>query len=155
MNKVYTNSKNLLLIGVGTFLLVVFDQLTKWLAYRHFETPYYLIGKSVRFVLELNQGIAFSVPVPSLILVSVTPAIGILFIVYTLRYVNLRRTISMITASMFLAGTLGNFIDRIARGAVVDFIAVGWYPVFNVADVYLTVGVFLFIAFYSRIIRTA
>jgi signal peptidase II len=41
---------------------------------------------------------------------------------------------------LMLAGALGNYLDRLFRGYVVDFIHVPHWPVFNVADIYVTVG---------------
>lgn len=41
------------------------------------------------------------------------------------------------------AGTAGNLVDRLWRGAVVDYLALPFWPVFNLADVFLTVGCFL------------
>ena len=41
---------------------------------------------------------------------------------------------------MIFSGAVGNLIDRIINGAVVDFISVGWWPVFNIADSSISVG---------------
>ena len=52
---------------------------------------------------------------------------------------------------LVLGGALGNLMDRIfrapgfMRGHVVDFVAVGWYPVFNVADSCITIGAILLV----------
>jgi signal peptidase II len=45
--------------------------------------------------------------------------------------------------SAALAGAASNLYDRVARGAVVDFIDLGWWPIFNVADVSITLGVLI------------
>ena len=54
------------------------------------------------------------------------------------------------TAAIVFAGAMGNFIDRVFRGYVVDFIYFSLidFPVFNVADIYVTVGVALFAILY-------
>lgn len=46
----------------------------------------------------------------------------------------------MIALAVILAGAVGNYADRVLRGYVVDFLHVTHWPVFNVADVYITVG---------------
>jgi signal peptidase II len=46
-----------------------------------------------------------------------------------------------------LGGATGNLSDRLARGSVVDFIALGWWPAFNIADAVLVVG--LIVTFWS------
>ena len=61
--------------------------------------------------------------------------------------------------AFILAGTIGNFIDRLAYNYVVDFIS--WvfgsyhFPVFNMADVFITVGVIMFVAHYLFIDKDA
>jgi signal peptidase II len=51
---------------------------------------------------------------------------------------------------LVMAGAIGNYLDRVLRGYVVDFVHVHHWPVFNVADVYVTVGyVFLALGFFS------
>lgn len=53
---------------------------------------------------------------------------------------------------LIAAGAIGNIIDRIALGSVVDFIDVGFWPVFNVADIAIVIGVIIALAFVA--IRT-
>ncbi len=48
---------------------------------------------------------------------------------------------------LFLGGVIGNLLDRILRGAVVDFIDVGFWPAFNVADAAITVAVIALIVY--------
>ena len=50
-----------------------------------------------------------------------------------------------VAAAVIIAGTLGNFIDRIFRGYVVDFFNFTYFPVFNIADIALCCGVGLII----------
>ena len=45
--------------------------------------------------------------------------------------------------ALFCGGTIGNFIDRLYQGAVTDFVNLGWFPVFNVADSCLSVSAVL------------
>jgi signal peptidase II len=51
--------------------------------------------------------------------------------------------------AIFIGGTIGNLIDRIRIGKVIDFISIGNFPVFNLADTYITISA-IFI-FYSLI----
>ena len=50
-----------------------------------------------------------------------------------------------LSIGLIVGGALGNLFDRIKDGAVVDFISVGWWPAFNVADSSISVGMFLLI----------
>jgi signal peptidase II len=54
--------------------------------------------------------------------------------------------------ALFLAGGLGNLLDRLLLGHVIDFIYIHYWPIFNVADICLTVGALIFLihAFKSR-----
>ncbi len=122
--------------------LILADQATKWLAVKYFKTPIALIENWISFEFHLNKGIAFSLPVSGNIVAYLTPLLLFGFIWFFYKNLDLSKLRTVFLVSLIFSGALGNFIDRIAyKGAVVDFIAIGWYPVFNLADVYLTVGV--------------
>jgi signal peptidase II len=55
--------------------------------------------------------------------------------------------------ALVVGGALGNLVDRAARGYVVDFIHVRWWPVFNVADVGVVAGVLMLLVFRARATR--
>ncbi len=68
-----------------------------------------------------------------------------IFIVIYFRHVPQHETLTRVALSMQMAGALGNLIDRIAFGPVTDFISVGTFAVFNIADSSITVGTALLI----------
>ena len=47
--------------------------------------------------------------------------------------------------SLQIAGAIGNFIDRLHKPGVIDFIGIGWWPLFNIADSAITIGLSLLI----------
>lgn len=53
---------------------------------------------------------------------------------------------SFIALSLVIGGALGNITDRLFRGKVIDFLDLGWWPVFNFADVAIVAGVIIFVA---------
>lgn len=125
---------------------VVIDQLTKWWALEHLTDRTIDVVWTLRFNLAYNRGMAFGQGQ------GWGPVIGVvaLVVVVTL-LVSLRRSGSRLAAvgvGMVVGGALGNLIDRAFRagddgflhGAVVDFIDFQWWPVFNIADVGITVG---------------
>src|SRR4029077_14837299 len=80
-------------------------------------------------------------------------AVGAIIVTVVLARV-LRRTtdaVLVVALTLVLGGALGNLVDRFARapgflrGHVVDFISIGWWPVFNVADSCVTIGAVLLI----------
>ncbi|MFE6864358.1 signal peptidase II [Nocardia sp. NPDC057668] len=112
--------------------------------------PVYLIGKTVRLSLVRNPGAAFSMGGTGmtwlLTLIATAVVIGVIRIGSTLR--SLPWAIGL---GMVLGGALGNLVDRLFRapgplqGHVVDFMAVGWWPVFNVADSAIVCGAILLV----------
>jgi signal peptidase II len=130
--------------------VVVIDQLTKiWAVSSLSDGPIDVIGDFARFALARNPGGAFSflsgagvTPVLALVAIGVT--------IYLVRMVGRTDDLLMLIAlSLILAGALGNLVDRIVRspgflrGHVIDFISVGRFPIFNVADSALTIGIVL------------
>ncbi|MEC3920043.1 signal peptidase II [Nocardia sp. CDC160] len=112
--------------------------------------PIYLIGDWARLTLTRNPGAAFSMATGMtwlLTLVAAAVVIGVIRIGRTLR--SLPWAIGL---GMVLGGALGNLIDRLFRapgplqGHVVDFVAVGWWPIFNVADSSIVCGAILLVA---------
>ena len=130
--------------------IVAIDQLTKaWAVSALADGPKHVIGDFLVFEVSRNSGSAFSRfqgYTPVLAVVAIVIAV---FLARALRQATDRST--LIGLVLVLGGALGNLGDRLARspgflrGHVVDFIAVGWWPVFNVADSCITVGAILLI----------
>ena len=133
-------------IGIGAALIVlVLDIITKWWAVQRLSdgSAIDLIG-SLRFKLVYNQGMAFSTGT------NAGPFIGLLaivVIVVLLRNLNkVDNLLSLIATGSIIGGATGNVVDRIFRGdsflsgAVIDFIDVQWWPVFNIADIGIVCG---------------
>ncbi|MET7772857.1 signal peptidase II [Nocardia sp. NPDC005366] len=138
----------LLLIAVVLYGL---DLLTKTLVVAHLTPgdPVSIIGDFARFTLVRNPGAAFSMATGMtwlLTLVAAAVVIGVIRIGRTLR-----SPWWAIGLGMVLGGALGNLTDRLFRapgplqGHVVDFVAIGWWPVFNVADSAIVCGAILLV----------
>ena len=137
----------LTLVSVGVAALVILaDQLSKTWAVRNLSggRTVDVVG-SLRFNLTFNSGMAFSQGR------GVGPFIGVVALgVIVVLLVSLRRTGSMLSAvgiGLVIGGAIGNVADRLFRagdgflgGAVVDFIDLQWWPIFNVADMAVTIG---------------
>lgn len=114
------------------------------------RVPINLIGDQVRLLLVRNPGAAFSMATGmtwALSIVAVAVVVGI--IIYGRRLTSPWWALGL---GLVLGGALGNLIDRFFRapgflqGHVVDYVAVGSFPVFNVADSGITVGAILLVA---------
>jgi len=88
--------------------------------------------------LSYNSGTAFGLfsNIPSLLIATVTLAIAIAL----LRAWWHDRTPTGPTA-LIIAGAIANTIDRLEAGSVVDMLHTGWWPTFNIADIFITTGV--------------
>lgn len=131
--------------------LALLDQISKWLIIKYLATPYILIGNILKLEYSQNTGIAFGIPIPYYILIALTILL-IFFIIYFARNeINLNAIISRIGTAFIIGGALGNLIDRLTNGYVIDFISVWKWPNFNLADSLITIGILLLIIFYGKI----
>jgi len=137
---------------VVSALVLVLDQITKLYIDKsmalhssitvmpNFFNITYLRNKGAAFGILANS--AFRLPF--FILVSVV-AVCVIFVV--IKRLREDQTLAALSLSMIFSGALGNLIDRIRLGEVIDFLDAHWYehhwPAFNVADSAICVGVFL------------
>jgi signal peptidase II len=137
----------LLIVGLVLFV-VVLDQVTKALVVEHLaDAPLSIIGDSVELRLTRNPGGAFS------ILTGFTPLLAVLAAIVAIVLVRVAQRakdpVVVVALSLVLGGALGNLADRVfrapgfLRGEVVDFVRVGAFPSFNVADSAITIGAVL------------
>lgn len=157
------NNKNfagrILLIIVSILILIGLDQFTKILALQHLagQDDIILIPGVLQLQYLENRGAAFGMMqnkqwIFVIIAFAFVVFAGYMFskMPYTKRYLPLHILLVALTA-----GAIGNVIDRIIRGFVVDFIYFSLidFPIFNVADIYVTVSCilgFLLIMFYYK-----
>lgn len=129
-------------------LLVVLDQLTKYLAVQGIPAGSSIpLLPSLSLVLAYNTGAAFSFLAGAsgwqrwfFALVAIAASALIIWMLHRHR----GETFLCIGLALILGGAIGNLIDRVLIGAVVDFILVYWrqyqWPAFNIADSCITVG---------------
>ncbi|HNW39236.1 MAG TPA: signal peptidase II [Candidatus Omnitrophota bacterium] len=129
----------MILIIVSSVILL--DQITKFLAVRFLQlsVPVPLIKNFLNLTLVYNRGAAFGLFQNQFfwfVLVSLF-AIGLIFL--NLKNKN-NSIILKVSLSLILAGAIGNFIDRLRFGFVIDFIDLRVWPVFNIADSVITIA---------------
>ena len=124
--------------------IIVFDQLTKYIAVQSLSInqPVSVIKGIFSLTLVHNRGAAFGILKNQVPLFIVTSAVAVLLIYSELKN-NKHRKAYSIALSLILAGALGNLIDRVFFGYVIDFLDFHFWPVFNVADSAITVGAVL------------
>lgn len=135
--------------------MVFLDQWSKHLAVIHLKdkTPGTVIvmKKLLQLTYVENRGTAFGIGQGKVWLFTLTSIVILAFVIYLYRKIPFeKRYIPMRMVGILLAaGAIGNMIDRIAQGYVVDFFEFGFidFPVFNVADIYVTVAEVMLIGF--------
>jgi len=133
-------------------IYVALDHITKFLVIQNIPYCSYIkINDYFSIVNISNTGVAFSMFQHNNIFFIVLVSLVIIFLIYFI-YKNKKEITKLQTHSLLLilAGGIGNLIDRIFRGAVVDFIDVGYkevyrWPAFNVADSCVCIGIGLFV----------
>ena len=146
-------NKNLMALG-WTGLIVIIDQVTKALIKYFVELNQVvpIIGKYIRFRFILNPGMAFGIQIGGKLFFTVFSAIAsIIILVFILRLKEDHFWTRFALASI-LGGAIGNLIDRIVSGKVVDFVEIGPWPIFNFADIAITFGmiVLIVIVFFEK-----
>lgn len=113
-----------------------------------------LLGNFLRIEYSQNTGVAFGLPVPyPFLIVGNVLLMGLIVWIINKEF-DMDQPIGKLSLVLIISGALGNVIDRLIRGFVIDFIGVLRWPNFNLADTYISIGILLMIVFYGRIKRT-
>ncbi|MDD5770295.1 MAG: signal peptidase II [Candidatus Gracilibacteria bacterium] len=132
------------------YILIIFliflDLITKYLAKINLLEQKSLIGDFLYLKYVENIGIAFGIPLTGILLKILTISIiGIIFWYYLKEEKNKNNKFINFSFILILAGALGNGYERIFNSKVIDFIGVKYFSVFNLADIFITIGVFIYI----------
>lgn len=136
-------------IIILSIIFLIVDQITKILVVNSLVP-----GENIEIIKNIfsiiytnNTGAAFSILLGKRIFLIVVAVLIIGVLLYYIKRNKIEKKIDIIALSFIIGGSLGNLIDRIIRGYVIDFISIkiGNYnfPIFNVADILIVIGVFL------------
>jgi signal peptidase II len=134
--------------------VIALDQWTKWLIVKNME-----IGESIEIIngflyitSHRNKGAAWGILQNQMLFFYVITIIVVVAIIYYMQKYAKQNAMLGVALSLMLGGAIGNFIDRLFRKEVVDFIHTyifGYnFPIFNIADSSLTIGVILFFIYF-------
>lgn len=135
------------IVAATAVAALVADQVTKFLVRENMA-----IGESwpaegfFRLTHGTNTGSAFGLFQDQTVILTIASLFAIAFIIYFYRSHSDRTWITKLTIGLLLGGAVGNLVDRVVAGRVTDFIDVGPWPIFNLADSSITVGITLLIA---------
>lgn len=121
-----------------TISLILLDQVIKW--WLNLSYPFLIYANSgLLFGWINNQWLVYSIII-----------LGLMILIYIIKsmprkitnsdYVNL----DYLSLALIASGAISNLADRIIYGYVLDYLRIGFWPVFNLADIYIFVGAFLF-----------
>lgn len=143
--------KNYIIVGVTVLFLVILDQLTKQIIVSTMN-----LGESIEVIKGFfyitshqNDGAAWGILEGQMIILIFITIISFVLFYYLLKEIDFKeKLLYSIAVSLLISGAIGNFIDRVLAGYVVDFldfIIFGYdFPTFNVADMALVIGVAVF-----------
>ena len=144
INKIQTK---LYFLSLSIFIILI-DQFTKYLMFYNYKI---FINKDfLLFRLDFvkNYGAAFNILSGSRIFLSFISIIFSILLIYLILRKNTLNSFDLYSYSFILGGTIGNGIDRIFKGFVIDFINLNMinFPVFNISDISINIG-FIFLLY--------
>ncbi|MDR7869877.1 MAG: signal peptidase II [Tissierellaceae bacterium] len=131
-----------------TVIIIILDQASKSAAIKYLkhQRPKVIIENFLQLNYVENRGAAFGILQGKRVLfLIITIAVVLIITFYLVKYYNQMNTFTRISFAMLIGGAIGNLIDRIRLGYVVDFISVKLlnlydFPVFNVADICVVIS---------------
>ncbi|PIC65694.1 signal peptidase II [Sporosarcina sp. P13] len=132
-------------------LIIGLDQLTKWLVVKNMELGEHIsiMDPYVSLLSHRNRGAAWGMLEGKMWLFYIVTVVVVAAILYFFHTEGKKDRLLGISLMLLLGGAIGNFIDRLLKGEVVDFISVLIpiirydFPIFNIADAALTIAVIL------------
>ena len=149
INKIQTK---LYFLSLSIFIVLI-DQFTKYLMF--YNKKLFINKDFLLFKLDFvkNYGAAFNLFSGSRIFLSLISILFSILLIYLIFRKNTLNSFDLYSYSFILGGTIGNGIDRIYKGFVVDFINLNIinFPVFNIADISINIGfIFLLYSFFKN-----
>jgi len=154
--KMVTNGSRAFMWYILALVVVIIDQWTKWLAETKltFHDPVPVIEPFLNWTLAYNYGAAFSFLADAggwqkWFFSGLALLMSLFLIIYLIKAPR-KATLLSFGLALVLGGAVGNLIDRLLHGHVIDFIHVHYadvwhYPIFNIADIGISIGVLLIV----------
>ena len=134
------------------FIVISLDQISKYILSVNYH---YFLNKNL-FIFSFNYirnyGAAFNIFEGNRIFLSTISVLSSLILIYFIFFKNRLNLLDKYGLSLILAGSLGNGIDRIIKGYVIDFINLKLFdfPIFNIADIAINIGCIILIFNYFK-----
>ncbi len=141
-NIFYSNKILNFIFLISTFLILLFDQITKYIINLKPQNyfPLALIPNFLYITRVTNTGASFGMFQNKTNILIIVSVIAIILIIVLKIKLNLKSFFYNIALGFILGGAIGNLIDRFLYGEVTDFIHVVYFAVFNIADSFIVIG---------------
>ena len=132
-----------------SLLIISLDQVSKYIVVKNLS-----LGESIpdeglfRLTHAQNTGTAFSLFQNQTDILTILSIIAIILIIFIFISIDKPSVYLFLSYGLLFGGAIGNLSDRIRLGYVTDFFDVGFWPIFNIADSAITVGIILMILNY-------
>ena len=138
-------------IAIISFIALIIDQIIKFICIHYLKDNLIIIPGFLSLTYAENSGVAFSLLSGNKILIILISLILIFLLLYYIYndYIKLNKKSKYkeILYGLLLGGILGNLIDRIIHGVVIDYVSLNIFgyrfPIFNLADTFITITVIL------------
>lgn len=153
-------NKKIIFLAIMIILIIVIDQVTKFAIVKNiYASSLTVLEEIMNFTYVENRGGAYGIGNDSTLMFIIVNAIVITLITkFILSKKNDISTYILVSLGLILAGGIGNLIDRIFRGFVVDFLDFNpliKFPVFNIADICIVLGcVLVIISFIHNAVKS-
>lgn len=140
--------KRYIYIILFSLILIIIDFMSKVFVLNNLNSEFVIINNFLSFIFVKNVGAAFGLFGGNMLLLILITLLLIIYILYEIKN-NINNKLNLFCYLLILSGAIGNLIDRLYYGYVVDFISFIFFnyqmPVFNIADIFVTVGVILLV----------
>ena len=147
----FLNRENKINLIVVSFIITL-DQISKYIITSNYD--YFLNKNIIIFSINYvrNYGAAFNIFEGNRVFLSSISIISSLILIYFIFFKGRLNLLDRYGLSLILAGSLGNGIDRIIKGYVIDFINLKLFdfPIFNIADIAINIGCIILIINYFK-----
>jgi len=143
--------KKIIWINLLILFLFVLDRISRWLVLNVLPREgVFLIPNTTGFILERNQGIAYSIPLPQTFLIIVVAIIILVLMVILIKAYKQKDLMIISAFSLIIVGAISNLLDRLRYEYVIDMIVLTSWPVFNLADIMILAG---FVMVFLQMVR--
>ena len=138
-----------MIIIIISIILLCIDQISKLLVVNLLtKTDSIAIIKNFFYLTYINNdGAAFSILVGKRIFLILVAIIVIIMLIHYIKKNNIQNKLEIVSLALIIGGSLGNLMDRVVRGYVIDFLDFKIFnynfPIFNLADTFIVIGVIL------------